>query len=90
VVKAITQKVEAAIEKSGARTFALSGGVAANSHLRSSLLRMCEKNGIAIAMPDRSLCGDNGAMIALAGYYEYKKGNFADTSLNACAYSPLD
>ena len=42
------------------------------------------------AMPDKSLCGDNGAMIALAGYYEYKKGNFADTYLNASAYSPLD
>jgi N6-L-threonylcarbamoyladenine synthase len=90
VVKAITQKVEAALEKSGATSFALSGGVAANSHLRSSLLRLCERKGISIAMPDRSLCGDNGAMIALAGYYEYKKGNFADTYLNASAYSPLD
>mgnify|MGYP003296886911 CR=1 FL=1 len=45
---------------------------------------------IYFALPDRSLCGDNGAMIALAGYFEYKKGNFADTSLNASAYSPLD
>lgn len=90
VVKAITQKVESALEKSGATSFALSGGVAANSHLRSSLLRLCERKGISIAMPDRSLCGDNGAMIALAGYYEYKKGNFADTYLNASAYSPLD
>ena len=90
VVKAITQKVESALEKSQITSFALSGGVAANSHLRSSLVRLCEKKGVSIAMPDRSLCGDNGAMIALAGYYEYKKGNFADTYLNASAYSPLD
>ena len=90
VVKAICKKVEAALEKSGATTFAISGGVAANSHLRSALSRLCEQNGIQFAMPDRSLCGDNGAMIALAGYYEYKKGNFADTYLNASAYSPLD
>ena len=90
VVKAITQKAEAALDKSGATSFALSGGVAANSHLRASLARMCEKKKIFFAMPDRSLCGDNGAMIALAGYYEYKKGNFADTYLNASAYSPLD
>lgn len=90
VVKAITQKARAALEKSGATSFALSGGVAANSHLRASLSRMCESMDISFAMPSRSLCGDNGAMIALAGYYEYKKGNFADTSLNASAYSPLD
>ena len=90
VVKAISSKVEKAIEQSGARSFALSGGVAANSHLRASLSRLCEKKKIYFAMPQKSLCGDNGAMIALAGYYEYKKGNFADTSLNASAYSPLD
>lgn len=90
VVKAITSKVELAIEKSGATTLALSGGVAANSHLRASLTRLCERKGITFALPDRSLCGDNGAMIALAGYFEYKKGNFASTYLNACAYSPLD
>ena len=90
VVKGITSKVDSALTKSGARTFAISGGVAANSHIRASLARLCEKRGVDFACPDKSLCGDNGAMIALAGYYEYKKGNFADTSLNASAYSPLD
>lgn len=90
VVKAITSKVDAALEKSGATSFAISGGVAANTHLRSALSRLCDKRGIHFAMPDKSLCGDNGAMIALAGYFEYQKGNFADTYLNACAYSPLD
>ncbi len=90
VVKGICKKVEDALDKSGAKTFAISGGVAANSHIRAALSRLCEKKGIKFAMPDRSLCGDNGAMIALAGYYEYKKGNFADTYLNASAYSPLD
>ena len=90
VVKGITSKVDMALTQSGAKVFAISGGVAANSHLRSSLAKLCQKRGIEFACPDRSLCGDNGAMIALAGYYEYKKGNFADTSLNASAYSPLD
>ena len=90
VVKGICKKVEDALDKSGAKTFAISGGVAANSHIRAALSHLCEKKGIKFAMPDKSLCGDNGAMIALAGYYEYKKGNFADTYLNASAYSPLD
>ena len=90
VVKGICKKIEDALDKSSAKTFAISGGVAANSHLRSALARLCERKGIKFVMPDKSLCGDNGAMIALAGYYEYKKGNFADTYLNASAYSPLD
>lgn len=90
VVKAITSKVSDAIDKSGVKELAIAGGVAANSHLRASLSRLCESKDIRLSMPDKSLCGDNGAMIALAGYYEYRKGNLADTYLNACAYSPLD
>ena len=90
VVNGIVTKAEAAIEKSGANALAVSGGVAANSHLRSALSRLCDRKGIRFVCPDKSLCGDNGAMIALAGYFEYKKGNFASTYLNASAYSPLD
>jgi N6-L-threonylcarbamoyladenine synthase len=59
--------------------------VAANSHLRAALESLCNRLGVTLAMPDRSLCGDNGAMIAAAGYYEFLRSNFADTSLNASA-----
>lgn len=85
IVKAIVQKAELALEKSGMKTLVLAGGVAANSHLRAALEKMCRKRGITLCMPERALCGDNAAMIAAAGYYAYKKGNFADTSLNASA-----
>ena len=85
IVKAIVQKTEWALEKEGMNTLVLSGGVAANSHLRTALSRLCEKRGITLAMPERSLCGDNGAMVAAAGYFEFVSGNFANTSLNASA-----
>ncbi len=85
IVKAITKKAEAALRKSGMKTLVLAGGVAANSHLRASLEEMCTACGVRLAMPDRTLCGDNGAMIAAAGYFQFCKGNFADTSLNASA-----
>lgn len=85
IVKAILQKAELALEKSGMKTLVLAGGVAANSHLRLALEKMCKKRGIQLCMPERSLCGDNAAMIAAAGYYAYQKGIFADTSLNASA-----
>ena len=79
------QKAELALESSGMRTLVLAGGVAANSHLRAALEKMCKKKNVRLCMPERSLCGDNAAMIAAAGYFAFQKGNLADTSLNASA-----
>lgn len=85
IVSALTAKAEAALGQVGAQTLVLAGGVAANSHLRASLQAMCDKKGVRLAMPARELCGDNGAMVAAAGYFEYLRGNLANTSLNASA-----
>ena len=85
IVQAITQKAEAALAATGMETLVLAGGVAANTHLRASLEGMCARRGVTLAMPERALCGDNGAMIAAAGYFQYQRGNFASTSLNASA-----
>lgn len=85
IVDAIAQKTEQALDETGYRTLVVAGGVAANSHLRAALEALCARRDVRLAMPDRGLCGDNGAMIAAAGYFEFLKGNFADTSLNASA-----
>ena len=85
IVRAITQKTAQALETTGLSTLVLAGGVAANSHLRASLERMCKTRGITLAMPERGLCGDHAAMIGAAGYFEYLRGNLANTSLNASA-----
>ncbi len=68
----------------------LAGGVAANSHLRSALQDMCDKNNIRFFVPPISLCGDNAVMIGAQAYYEFinsKDKNFYDLSLNAYASS---
>ncbi len=85
IATAITERAEKVIEDLGYRRMVLAGGVASNSHLRSSLKNMCEKHGVTLTVPPINLCGDNAAMIAQAGYFEYLDGNFADTSLNASA-----
>ena len=89
IVGAIVKKTEQAIKQTQTKTLVLAGGVAANSHLRAALERLCADCGVWLAMPDRSLCGDNGAMIAAAGYFEFQKGNFAGTDLNASACDDL-
>ena len=85
IVDAVTQKTEAALERTGYRRMVLSGGVAANSHLRASLTALCEKRGVKLTVPPINLCGDNAAMVAMAGYFEFQNGNLADVSLNASA-----
>ena len=85
IVDAIVSKTDAALTKSGARTLVLAGGVAANSHIRRGLVELCERRGVEFCKPPLSLCSDNAAMVAAAGYFEYLSGNFADTSLNASA-----
>ena len=85
IVDAIVKKIDAAITKTGAKTLVLAGGVAANSHIRRALDMLCEKKNVKFCKPRLSLCSDNAAMVAAAGYFEYLKENFADTSLNASA-----
>ena len=85
VVKAVVSKAKKALEMTGSDKLVLAGGVAANSHIRKALEQMCKKKGAKLYMPSLSLCGDNAAMVAMAGYFEYLKGNFSDTYLNASA-----
>ena len=85
IVDAIVTKTDMALTESGAKTLVLAGGVAANSHIRRGLEELCERRGVSFCRPSLSLCSDNAAMVAAAGYFEYLSGNFADTSLNASA-----
>ena len=85
IVKAVSKKSASALDKTGSDKLILAGGVAANSHIRAELSAMCTRRGAKLITPAISLCGDNAAMVAAAGYFEYLEGRFADTSLNASA-----
>ena len=89
IVDAIVKQTAAAIDQTGLKRLVLAGGVAANSHLRSALEEMCNKKKVTFTVPSRALCGDNGAMIAVSGCFEYLAGRFADTSLNASALDEI-
>lgn len=79
-----------AAEDFGYRKIVLAGGVSANSVLRRRMSEICEKSKWELYYPELSLCGDNGAMVASQGYYEYLAGNTADLSLNAVASQPIE
>ena len=83
VVEVLTEHAVRAIREYNLKEFAIAGGVASNSALRDSLKAACEKEGVRFYCPSPIYCTDNAAMIGVAAYYEYIKGNFADYSLNA-------
>lgn len=85
ISKVLTEHLCLAAKKYGYDTIALAGGVAANSGLREAAQKMCDKHGFTLYLPPKSLCGDNGVMVASQGYYEFMSGVRGDLSLNACA-----
>ncbi len=69
VVDVLVTKTRRAAQRVGAKGIVLGGGVAANSLLREELLGACAKDGVRGFLPSRSMCTDNAAMIAAAGWY---------------------
>lgn len=90
VVSCLTENFFQAAEMTGAKTLAAAGGVSANRLLRRELERLAGERGLPLYLPDKSLCGDNAAMIASQGYYEFLAGNTAGMDLNACAQRSIE
>lgn len=88
VVGCLVDNFLLAAEDLGYTTLVTAGGVSANSLLRRTLLERC-KDHYTLHMPDRHLCGDNGAMVGSQAYYEYQMGNLASSDLNAVATLPI-
>ena len=83
VIDSLRERVLRAIDEFGIQDFAMAGGVASNQALRGALKEACEKKGVRFYCPSPIYCTDNAAMIAVAGYYEYKEGHTAGLDLNA-------
>lgn len=83
VVDVLVSHAMHAVDEFGFEKFAIAGGVASNTALRSAMEEACAKKGVAFYRPSPILCTDNAAMIGAAGYYDYLRGIRSDYSLNA-------
>ncbi len=83
VVDVLVEHSMQAVEESGINKFAIAGGVASNSALRSALEKECALRNIEFYHPSPVMCTDNAAMIGAAAYYEYRKGVRHGYDLNA-------
>ena len=89
VVDVIVKKTERAAKKEGLSTLVLSGGVAANRRLRQKMQEVTKQQGLRLVVPPATLCTDNAAMIAAAGYYYFKEGMLAPLDITATACLPI-
>ena len=85
VVEYLVDHFGQAVRESGAKNIAAAGGVSANRLLRRELEKLGRETGTKLYLPELKYCGDNAAMIAAQGYYEFLAGNTAGMELNAYA-----
>jgi N6-L-threonylcarbamoyladenine synthase len=71
VVDVLVHKTIRAATRFEAREIFVAGGVSANIALRS---KMIECSPVPVRVPTLSLCTDNAAMIAAAGYFRFEAG----------------
>lgn len=73
-VDVLIQKTIKAAKEYKTKSIFLSGGVSANKHLRTELEKAAQELKLNYSQPELEYTGDNAAMIALAGYFNYKYG----------------
>ena len=89
VVDTIRTKCERALDQTGLDTLVIAGGVSANVELRSRLDRLARQRNCRIFCPPLSLCTDNGAMIAYAGYLRLQTRISEDLAINVRPRWPM-
>jgi len=85
-VEVLVHKAAAAAREHAVRSIVLAGGVAANRALREALRGQA---ACPVHIPALSLCTDNAAMIAAAGYFRFKRADIAGLDVDVAATWPL-
>ena len=83
IVDDLVGKTLAAARAYDVATLFVTGGVAANSELRSTFERQSALNGLPVFFPSRPLSTDNAAMIAAAAYPKFVAQDFAAMDFSA-------
>ena len=90
VIDVLVEKTITAAKKSGHSRVVIGGGVAANQELRRQMNTRCGEEELTCYTPSPVFCTDNAAMIGLAGYYQFLRGNTVGPDADAFSRSPLN
>ena len=88
VMRPLADRLVSAAVAHGVPAVSLGGGVAANGRLRALVAERAEAAGLRLAVPDRSLCTDNAAMIGAAAQFTGETAWPDFVALDAIATSP--
>ncbi len=75
--------------KSSVSSLVLAGGVACNRALRDRLTLRAQKEGFTVYYPRPAYCTDNGAMIALSGFFRAIRHDYADYNIDVRSRFPV-
>lgn len=85
IIEILLDKLDKAVRQTSVKTVAIGGGVSANSGIRTAIADYCSRRGLKAFIPERRFTTDNAAMVAIAGYHKYLKGDFC--SLDSVPYA---
>jgi N6-L-threonylcarbamoyladenine synthase len=86
IIDVLISKTLRATKEFKAKSIILGGGVAANNELRRQFKVQSLKSKVKFLVPPKFFCTDNAAMVAIAGYFNYLKGeikNWENITVNA-------
>ena len=86
VVDTLFEKTMQAARDQNAKEILVAGGVSANRALRNAFT---DQKEFKVNIPAFSLCTDNAAMIAAAGYYRYALGHVSGMEMDVQPTWPL-
>ncbi|MEI6456666.1 MAG: tRNA (adenosine(37)-N6)-threonylcarbamoyltransferase complex transferase subunit TsaD [bacterium] len=89
IIDILMSKLMMAAEATGIRDIAIAGGVSANSSFRKAMEHARHHRNWNVFIPPPAYTTDNAAMIAVAGYFKYLKGDFSNQSATPYARSIL-
>ncbi len=81
IINTLMVKLKLASKQTGINEIAIAGGVSANSGLRKAISDMQSMAGWKVHIPEFQFTTDNAAMIAVAGYYKFLEGSFAEQNV---------
>ena len=76
IINILIDKIAKAVKQTGVKTVAIGGGVSANSGVRAAIADFCKRRKLKAFIPQRAFTTDNAAMVAIAGYFKFKSGEF--------------
>ncbi len=85
IIEILLEKTVMACDKYKIGEIAIAGGVSANSGLRETFITEGKNRNWNVYIPEFRFSTDNAAMIAITGFYKYKKGLFTDQSVTPMA-----